>query len=86
MTDYSCQEEADYWQEPHQEPSPEEEIDIARAKERAKVIEEVDRMIETHINHLYPMTFRAKLAPMDIEVLDQLEFIRVKLEEMKARE
>lgn len=55
---------------------------VIRKDEREKVLSEVDRMIETHINHLYPMTFRAKLAPMDIEVLDQLEFIKAKLEEM----
>lgn len=57
---------------------------VIRKDEREKVLSEVDRMIETHINHLYPMTFRAKLAPMDIEVLDQLEFIKAKLEEMKG--
>lgn len=54
-------------------------IEEERNEERNKVIEEVDRLIETHIRHSFSV---AKI--LNGNTLDELDFIRQQLNQLKG--
>ncbi len=56
-------------------------VDQAQQQERQRVIEELDRLIETHIRHSFSMCKR-----LSGNTLDELDLIRQQLNQMKGEE